>query len=173
MGALANAITNITAFEVTHNYKFIYNYNPSISTLTFSIIETFDDGTPSSSVDFKFVDPYSTDNSNIEFFLRFLNQQITTAAITKLTTSADVFQFTGVWDRDLLFFHASFSKSHRNMIGRNKDFWTTPSKKYIFTDNTNDFYVYFTTDGVHRIFPYHCNFYLELSFILNYDHSTV
>ena len=173
MGAISNSVIDYEITGTMHHFKFIYNYDPATSKLIMSIIESYEDGSPSVARKFKIKDPYSNDNSNIEFFARFLNQPDPTATIALLTTYSSIFTFTGVWDRDLLFFHTSFSKSHRNMIGRNKDFWPSPSKKYVFTDNTNDFYVYFTTNGVHRIFPYYCNFYLELTFILNYEHSIV
>ena len=153
------------------NLVFNYGFDQSTGELTMTVLENTIDETVESRY-FQFYDNTGA-NTDHKSFLRFLNQQETTANINILSNKTDLKSFNGVWDRTTLFFHASFSKSHRNIIGRNKDFWTTPSKKYVFTDNTNDFYVYFTTNGVHRIFPYYCNFYLELTFILNYEHSIV
>ena len=117
---------------------------------------------------FKF---YYDVQTNLYEFMRLLNQDNTVTIFNSLSSNSKIKKLYGVWDRIDLYFHSSFSTSRRGLIGRNDDFWQTPSKKYPFKDNTNDFYVWFTTDGVHRIFPYYCKFYLELSFILNYEHS--
>lgn len=107
---------------------------------------------------------------NFTSFLKFLNQE--TGAVNNVYLSAiDSKIFNGVWNRETLFIHASFASSHRRLIGRNNDFWQTPSKKYEFSTSTNDFNIYFTTNGSNRIFPLHCDLYFELAFILNYDQS--
>ena len=162
------------------DFKFSYSFDPTYGNLSMYVEETvIENEVP---VIYKrrfyFYDPDNTNKTNIKSFLRFLNQQETTANINKLNQLDQLVgddaipkSFTGVWNRTDLFFHSSFSTTRRGLIGRNNDFWQTPSKKYFFRDATNDFYVSFSTDGVHKIFPYHCNFYLELTFILNYDKS--
>ena len=174
---LVGIVVPVEIEATTRNFKFVYSFDQTTGNLSMRIIET--DAEEYHYRRFAFIDPSPT-SENIKSLLRFLNQHVTTENIDILedpdTIVGDVVPpktFSGVWDRATLFFHSSFSRSHRGMIGRNKDFWPTPSKKYIFRDNTNDFYIFFTTDGVHRIFPYHCNFYLELTFILNYDNVKV
>ena len=171
---------------VIRNFKFSYSYDRTRGDLSMSVIETTVDNTYKRR--FRFVDPNENTADpdpakhtfpNTDSFLRFLNQSITTENRNKLLNidelnvedNAIPKTFTGVWNRTDLFFHASFSGSRRHLIGRNNDFWPTPSKKYDFRDSTNDFYVSFSSDGSYKIFPYYCNFYLELTFILNYDRS--
>ena len=156
--------------------RFNYGYNPSTGRLDFIIqnTELNDDR-----LLFEFSDPsHTTDpdtgddvDTNFEEFAKFLNQNDYEPFKAIIEDRTIPKTFYHVWDRETLFFHTTFSTSHRGLIGRNLDFWPTPSKKYFFRDNTNDFYVTFSTDGVHKIFPYYCNFYLELTFILNYDRS--
>ena len=110
---------------------------------------------------------------NLYNLLRFLNQEETEANRTILTANSDVKIFSAVWNRQSLYFHSTFSNSHRGIIGRNNDFWHKPSKKYPYSTSTNNFTIHFTTDGTTRIFPLHCDFYIDLSFILNYERTIV
>ena len=108
---------------------------------------------------------------NLYNFLRFLNQPETEANRTMLTDILSPKSFSNVWNRQSLYIHSSFSNSHRSLIGRNNDFYTSPSKKYQYSTSTNTFNIFFTSDGVTRIFPLYCDFYFDLSFILNFDRS--
>ena len=78
----------------------------------------------------------------------------------------DSYNFTNVWNRTPLYFHASFSDSKYHYVCKTNDYWEKPAK--LFYDNINglEFTVYFTTDGVHKIIPNWSNILLELSFIL-------
>ena len=89
---------------------------------------------------------------NFTSFLKFLNQEINTDNITHLYEISTK-SFSSCWNRETLFVHSSFASSHRRLIGRNNDFWQTPSKKYEYTTALPNFNIYFTTNGHNRIFP--------------------
>ena len=76
------------------------------------------------------------------------------------------YRFSNVWNRTPLYLHASFSDSKMHYACKTGDYWEKPAK--IFFDNTHglQFYIYFTTDGYHKIIPCWSNILLELSFIL-------
>jgi hypothetical protein len=116
-------------------------------------------------------------------FLKLFNQQINKENVDKLVlhnvnpedytdiTGSATLTFTNVWNRDSFYCHASFSDSPRKIIGINKDFWMTPSVFYEYSDNSNDFNVYFTTDTVHRILPRNGVLLIQISYIFNYQTS--
>ena len=116
-------------------------------------------------------------------FLKLFNQQINKENVDKLVlhnvnpddytdiTGSATLVFTNVWNRDAFYCHASFSDSPRKIIGINKDFWMTPSVFYEYSDNSNDFNVYFTTDTVHRILPRNGVLLIQISYIFNYQTS--
>ena len=81
-------------------------------------------------------------------------------------TFVNEYNFTNVWNRTPLYFHASFSDSKYHYVCKTNDYWEKPAK--LFYDNVNglEFNVYFTTDGIHKIIPIWSNILLELSFIL-------
>ena len=81
-------------------------------------------------------------------------------------TFVNEYNFTNVWNRTPLYFHASFSDSKYHYVCKTNDYLEKPAK--LFYDNVNglEFNVYFTTDGVHKIIPNWSNILLELSFIL-------
>jgi hypothetical protein len=163
---LQEILESLRNLFLQQGYDFLYNYNNNTGTLILSCKESVN-GTDTN---FKFT---TIIQENTNEFLRFLNQEINADNRAILNNYSLTKTFYNVWDRRTLYFHSSFSNSNRGIIGRNNDFWTTPNKRYIFRDNTNDFYIFFTTNGVNRIFPYHCNFYLELSFIINYNKTIV
>ena len=76
------------------------------------------------------------------------------------------YDFTNVWNRTPLYFHASFSDSKYHYVCKTDDYWEKPGK--LFFDNVHglEFQVYFTTDGVHKVIPFYAVKLLELSFIL-------
>ena len=107
-------------------------------------------------------------------FLKLFNQRITDEAIRSVYAYKDAIgriEFTNVWNRDNFYCHASFSDSPRRIIGINKDFWPTPSVFYDYSDNSNDFNLWFTTDTVHRILPRNGVMLIQLSYIFNYATS--
>ena len=110
-------------------------------------------------------------------FLKLFNQPITKENVDKLHSNRDkpnleAINFASdVWNRDSFYCHASFSDSPRRIIGINGDFWPTPSVLYDYTDNSNDFNVYFTTDTVNRILPRNGTLLIQLSYIFNYQTS--
>ena len=109
-------------------------------------------------------------------FLKLFNQAITKEnvdAIWDLRQAVEVnsLTFNNVWNRDTFYCHASFSDSPKQIIGINHDFWMQPSVFYDYSDNSNDFNVYFTTDTVHRILPRNGVMLIQLSYIFNYQTS--
>ncbi len=108
-------------------------------------------------------------------FLKLFNQSITEENIDKVHNYTKHFMtelvFTNVWNRDSFYCHASFSDSPKHIIGINKDFWQTPSVLYDYSDNSNDFQLYFTTDTVHRILPRNGTLLIQLSYVFNYANS--
>lgn len=110
---------------------------------------------------------------NLEEFLRFLNQKPTQSNLDQLTTSSTMKEFSNVWDRTSLQFHTSFSDNRRGFIGLNNDFYENPSVFYDPPTNSSDFWIRFTTDGVHNILPRYCRFYIGLCFVRNYKTSLV
>ena len=105
-------------------------------------------------------------------FLKLFNQQINKSSIDAVHNFNDeALIFENVWNRDTFYCHASFSDSPRKIIGINKDFWPTPSVFYEYSDNSNDFNVYFTTDTVRRILPLNGVLLIQLSYVYNYQTS--
>lgn len=97
--------------------------------------------------------------------------------ITPLTNSSQGFRTNlklhNVWDRIHLMYHASFAETKRRIIGRNGDHWDTPNKQFIVPPNDQDqFYIRFTTDGMHPIIPVGCHFNVDLTFMLNATNNT-
>ena len=115
----------------------------------------------------------TTAEANLNFFLKFLNQERTTQTRDILTNYSDTKTFHNVWDRSSLQFHASFSDNRRSFIGLNKDFYENPSVFYDPPTNSSNFWIRFTTDGVHQILPRYCRFYIGLCFVRNYKNSLV
>ena len=171
---LEEALHQFTTIDPNEaGYSFGYSFNPStgqVQIFGYNISDT------KTHLPIEFTDPEYDDTKttpqemypNFTSFLKLLNQE-TGATNNVILSSIDIKSFTGCWNRETLFIHASFASSHYRLIGRNKDFWQTPSKKYEFSSDTNDFNIFFTTDGRTRIFPLYCQFYFEFAFILNYD----
>jgi hypothetical protein len=95
----------------------------------------------------------------------------TSATNNRLTNAQQIHEFHDVWDRQHLMFHASFSDSPHHFIGKNYDFYPKPSLLFPCCDNTNDFNIYFTIDGQHRVLPIWGIFCVQLAFIVNYSNS--
>ena len=105
-------------------------------------------------------------------FLKLFNQELTEYNINTLYAfNGTDLHFSNVWNRDTFYCHASFSDSPRQIIGINHDLWPTPSVLYDYSDNSNDFNIYFTTDTVHRILPRNGVLLIQISYIFNYQNS--
>ena len=138
-------------------------------------------------VRYKPINPIYYDNPSYIYykceFLKLFNQQINKENVDKIflhnvdPSDYDIIVdhkplvFNNVWNRDSFYCHASFSDSPRKIIGINKDFWQSPSVFYEYSDNSNDFNVYFTTDTVHRILPRNGVLLIQISYIYNYQTS--
>ena len=82
-------------------------------------------------------------------------------------------KLNNVWDRIHLIYHASFAETRHRIIGRNGDHWDTPNKMFIVPSGDQDqFYIRFTTDGIHSILPIGCHFNVDLTFMLNPTNNT-
>ena len=111
--------------------------------------------------------------NNLNYFLKFLNQERTDENRNILTDYSETKTFSKVWDRVSLQFHASFSNNKRNFIGLNNDFYDNPSVFYDPPTNASDFWIKFTTDGRNQFLPRYCRFYVGISFVRNYKNSLV
>lgn len=111
--------------------------------------------------------------NNLNFFLKFLNQERTSTNREYLIDYTDKKTFSNVWDRSSLQFHASFSDNRRGFIGLNNDFYENPSIFYDPPTNSSNFWIRFTTDGTHQILPRYCKFYIGLCYVRNYKNSLV
>ena len=160
--------TPVTVGGIGYLPRFSYGYDSSTGKIQMIVRDMM---TANTLLKFKFTETDTVTEVNFKEFAKFLNQPDEASFITAITTSDTLKTFNDVWNRETLYFHSTFSTTRRGLIGRNFDFWQSPSKKYFFRDATNDFYISFSTDGLHKIFPYYCKFYLELTFILNYERS--
>ena len=109
-------------------------------------------------------------------FLKLFNQAVNKTNVDNLwslrnASNIVTLNFNNVWNRDSFYCHASFSDSPKHIIGINNDFWSIPSVFYDYSDNSNDFNVYFTTDTVHRILPRNGVMLIQISYIFNYQNS--
>ena len=163
----------------------IGQYDKDLGTFTMR----FDNGTTylNFRIDFNFGGDYGYDGTDANYndpqrihykveFLKLFNQQITKENVDELwrfknVTNKASFTYKNVWNRDSFYCHASFSDSPKQIIGINHDFWPAPSVFYDYSDNSNDFNVYFTTDTVHRILPRNGVMLIQISYIFNYQTS--
>ncbi len=109
---------------------------------------------------------------DVDEFLRFLNQEISTENQDILMKASDDKIFDEVWNRDRLHFHASFSSSRRHFIGKRGDFYQNLTLLYPPSNETT-FNVRFTSDGYKNILLLYCEFDIQLCFIVNYMKSVV
>ena len=113
------------------------------------------------------------ENAELIDFLKFLNQPTDADAINKLKTEEEKKTFYEVWSRDRLYFHASFSTSRRKFIGKQGDFYSTLTLLYPSPTNESTFYIRFSSNGVKNILIRHCEFDIQLCFIVNYKKSAI
>ena len=110
---------------------------------------------------------------DINEVLKFLNQTTTDKDRDRLKTPTKLFGFYDVWSRDRLHFHASFSTSRRKFIGKRGDFYQTLTLLYPSPTNESTFYIRFTSNGIKNILIRHCEFDIQLCFIVNYKKSAI
>lgn len=115
--------------------------------------------------------------TNSNFSSTFNFKPSPTSSVTVGNTSQSGFRTNlnlyNVWDRIHLNYHASFAETNNRFIGRNGAHWDTPNKQFLvpFTDQ-DQFYLRFTTDGVHSVLPHGCHFNVDLAFMLNATNNT-
>lgn len=109
----------------------------------------------------------------LDDFLKFLNQPIGEDARNSLKNNENIKTFNEVWSRDRLYFHASFSTSRRKFIGKQGDFYSTLTLLYPSPTNESTFYIRFSSNGVKNILIRHCEFDIQLCFIVNYKKSAI
>ena len=112
-------------------------------------------------------------NDELQDFLQFLNQPVTTTTRSILTTSSEIKAFDEVWSRDRIHFHASFSTSRRKFIGKRGDFYQNLTLLYPPPTNESSFYIRFTSNGMKNILIRYCEFDIQLCFIVNYKKTIV
>ena len=156
--------------EAEKLYSLWYDYDTSTNGLCMSFIDNND-----FAYRYYFEDPDECTNDNgekcypnIDELLKFLNQPLTKENRLKLTTNTMFKEFDNVWNRDSVFFHASFSTSKRKYIGINGDFYMTPTLLYPPPSNESTFYIRFTSDGTKNILIRHCAFMVQLCYIVNF-----
>ncbi len=111
-------------------------------------------------------------NQYAENFLKLLNQPISDATIAEIKqANEESINFTNVWNRDDLYFHASFSDSARQLIGFQHDMWPDANVYYSCSLNSDDFTIRFTQDGVSKILPRNGVLLIQFSLIYNYANS--
>ena len=107
--------------------------------------------------------------NNINMFLKFLNQPLTDANRAVFANPSFEKSFSGVWNRTKLIFHSSFSESIRNVIGVNNDFYQYPTVIYKPPTNSSNFWIKFSTDGVHFVLPLYCDFYISFCYMMKHN----
>ena len=111
---------------------------------------------------------------DLDEFLKFLNlpkHSSSESLLMRASTTEKV--FNNVWSRDRLYIHSSFSTSHRKYIGKRGDFYQNMNLLYPLPSNESIFHIFFTSDGQKHIPIRHCNFDIQLCFIVNYKKSIV
>ena len=140
----------------TDVYLFNYIYDEITGEISFNATKRAN----SERVDFGFS---FVDENDEKCFWSFFNQPAPVVNNLQFVKQIDLHN---VWGRHKLYVHSSFSNSHKKYLCLTNDFWDTPNK--IYKDNVHgvDCNIWFTTDGIHRIFPVTGNILIELSFVL-------
>lgn len=152
----------------TPNISLMYNYDYRTGDFVLFI-----DRNDETSYDYLTFNIAQDSGNNLESFAKFLNQDWNDEVKANLENYDEVKVFSNVWDRSTLQFHASFSDNRRGFIGLNDDFYQNPSVFYDPPSNTFNFWIKFTTDGIHQILPLYSRFYIGLCFVRNYKNSLV
>jgi len=102
-------------------------------------------------------------------FLKFLNQPITMKNYFDLIVPRKELNYNNVWSRRQAYIHSTFSDTKRGYIGLRNDFWSSPTKSYVYSNGGQEFYIRFTTDGVNPFIPLYSGFIIELVFVVDED----
>jgi hypothetical protein len=79
--------------------------------------------------------------------------------------------FLNVWDREILFIHASFvTYTSRQYLGRGREFYFKPSKIYYFGNSSQQFNLWVSFNGIDKANLYYENFIIELALLLDSKH---
>jgi hypothetical protein len=149
--------SDLKEMQFPDDIRFSYNYNSNTGQLVIQCNRNFQ-------IMYSEID----DLKPIPELLRFLNQELTMNNVMHLInpTQSKVFE-DNVWNRKRAYFHTTFSTSPRNYIGMRSDFWSSPNKLFDFNNESDDFYVRFSTDGKHYFLPRYCGFIIELIYIVD------
>jgi hypothetical protein len=108
---------------------------------------------------------------NVRNFLRVLNrsEDEIDQTLNQYLNLINRIEMRDVWSRREPYFHASFSKTNRRYLGKNKELWEKPSKWFtIDSSSDEEFLIWFTTDGQIRIPIHSCDFHMDLTFVHNH-----
>ncbi len=150
------------------------SYDPTTLNFTITVYHCTESGGDYVKVPFKLVfDP--TDEEHPTEFLKMFNQFTTDEAVEALKEPREdgILTFTNVWNRDDLFFHASFSDSTKQLIGFIRDSWQNPNICYSGSVSSDDFTVRFTQDTTTKVIPRNGTFFIQLTLIYNYRTALV
>ena len=143
---------------------YLYDNDKNVLTLLFKNSEN-------DPVPFYFHD--DNEGDDIRDFLAFLNQEDLDSKYQVCTESSMIKEFEEVWNRDRLYFHASFSTSKRRFIGKRGDFYQTLTLLYPPPTNESTFYIRFSSNGIKNILIRYCEFDIQFCFIVNYQKSNI
>ncbi len=102
-------------------------------------------------------------------FLKIFNQEEATDNTAIESTSDGTLTYTGAWNRQDLYFHASFSDATRQIIGSNGDFWPEPSVYYAAALNSDRFALKYSQDTSTYIIPRYGTLFMQFSLVFNYN----
>lgn len=127
------------------------------------------------SVPFKILSLTDDPNDNIQLteFLKFLNQPLDEEHYNTCKTETEEKSFKEVWNRDRLYFHASFLTSRRKFIGKRGDFYQSLTLLYPPPTNESKFYIRFTSNGNKNILIRYCDFDIQFCYIVNYKKTAI
>ena len=165
---IINDIVDKTIYDENNEmFKLMYSFNKLNGMLMIVAEDKY-----FAPVKFRFYCPYYDDYMELWSLFNqtnrpFYSEEENIDNYDELTTPlVDSYQLPNVWSREPLYVHASFSNSKKHYLCRTGDFWFKPSKYYYDNTNQNDFQIFFTTDGIHKIVPHDAVKIIELCFIL-------
>jgi hypothetical protein len=109
---------------------------------------------------------YADTGTGIEFW-QLMNVS-TVNPISRDPTNPNRIIFRNVWNRRVLFIHASFvTSSSQGYLGRGGEFYTQPNKLYYADFPSRQFYLEVSLDGYHPVPLPNENFIVELVFMID------
>ena len=168
---LCDGLSTYNRANDTYTERLMYEYDEKENRLRLYIIA--DTEQPNLRFAFNIDQLRDVARGDLVEFLEFLNQPITDEMINYLKAPTAEKVFYNVWSRDRLYVHSSFSTSHRKYIGKRGDFYQNMNLLYPLPSNESIFHIFFTSDGKKTILIKHCNFDIQLCFIVNFKKSIV